>query len=894
MSECAHGTDSVPTTSAPTHLRVEHTDDTLGTDVRRPRLSWRLPAGSHRQTAYRIRAGDWDSGRIESDRSVLLPFTGPEAAPGQRMDWRVMVWTDAGESEWSETSSWEAGLRPGDWTAAWIEPAEERELPAGARPAYLLRHEFAVEDAASPARVYATAHGVYELFLNGTRLGDHELSPGFTAYRTRLHVQTHDVTGLLRPGANVLAAVLSDGWFRGRTGYHRIPDGYGPRTALLAELHVRSGDADAVVARTGPGWRSTAGEVVAADLMDGQQVDFTRASPGWHQAGFDDSTWPHVTAVEGPLNADIGRLTTSPAPPVRVVERLAPVAISSPRPGVQVVDFGQNINGWIRLTELGPRGTVLTLTHGEALDADGDVTTDHLAGVDELAGRTYDVGQIDHVVSAGRAGDVFEPRHTTHGFRYVRVEGLPGPLAPADMSAAVVHTDLRRTGWFRCSDERINRLHEAAVWSFRGNACDVPTDCPTRERAGFTGDWQVFLPTAAFLYDVAGFSVKWLRDLAADQWPDGRVPNWAPEPGLDRRADEMYAFMNGSAGWGDAAVLVPWYTYLAYDDTDVLAEQYESMTRWVAFAANGARNGRFGARAEAHPEPRPHEEFLWDAGFHWGEWLEPEQADDTPFYFQDHGAVATAYLYMSSRLLSRIAHILGKTSDAERYGHYADHVLAAWRTEFIRPDGTLTVDTQANHVRALAFGVVPEELRAKTAERLVALVRAADTHIGTGFLATPYLLPVLADTGHLDVAYELLFQDTRPSWLAMIDRGATTIWEDWDGIADDGTPKASLNHYSKGAVVSFLHGHTAGIRLREDAPGYRHFDIRPQPGGGLTWAEADLDSPYGRIAAHWRIADARFHLTAVVPPGTTATITLPDGTSVDATAGSHSLGCVLS
>ncbi|HSA53539.1 MAG TPA: family 78 glycoside hydrolase catalytic domain [Yinghuangia sp.] len=879
---------------APTRLRVEHVDDTLGLDASAPRLSWWLPEGSARQTAYRLNTGQWDSGRVESDRSVLVPYEGPEAVPGRPVVCRVKVWTDLGESDWSEPCSWEPAIGARDWAAAWIEPAEDEPRTAGERPAYLLRRAFHLDELPTQARLYATAHGLYEVFLNGVRIGDHELAPGFTAYWSRLHVQTYDVTDLLRPGPNVLGAVLSDGRFRGRNGTQRIPDGYGTRTALLAELRTLTADGRADTVGTDAGWRSRVAEITAADLMEGQHVDFTRRLPGWTEPGCDDTGWAGVTVQTGRLYARRDRLTTSPAPPVRRIEVLPPVSVTRPRPGVHVVDFGRNINGWVRLANLGPRGTALTLVHGEAIDRDGDVTTEHLDIPAEMhdQGIALAAGQRDRVISSGTPGEVFEPRHTTHGFRYVRVEGHPGTIAPDDVEAVVVHTDLRRTGWFRCSDERINRLHEAAVWSFRGNACDIPTDCPTRERDGWTGDWQLFVPTAAFLYDVAGFSVKWLRDLAADQWPDGKTSNIVPDHGIGRRGPgHRRALMHGSAGWGDAAVIVPWETYLAYDDVRILADQYASMTRWLDWAAERARTGRFAERAESRPEPAPHEEFVWDSGFHWGEWLEPQQDDATPFYLQDHGPTATAYLHRSADLLSRIAAILGRADDAERYGRYADNVLAAWQTEFIAQDGSLTLDTQANHVRALAFGLVPDHLRTSTAERLVALIRKAGTHLGTGFLATPYLLPVLADHGHLDVAYELLVQDTAPSWLAMIDRGATTVWEEWDGIDENGTPHGSLNHYSKGAVVSFLHRHTAGIRLRDDAPGYRHFDIHPRPGGELTWSDAEFDSPYGRITSAWRIEGGRFHLTATVPPGTTATITLPNGQTAAAPPGRRHHSC---
>ncbi|NUT48536.1 MAG: family 78 glycoside hydrolase catalytic domain, partial [Saccharothrix sp.] len=458
--------------TAPTRLRVEHVAEALGTDVRAPRLSWWLPAGSARQSAYRIRTGDrdagsdsgsdsgWDSGWVASDQSVLVPYAGPAPAPGQRVEWRVKVRTDAGESDWSPASFWEPVPDAADWTAEWIEPAEDPVPEAGWRPAYLLRHEFTLDAAPASARVYATAHGIYELYVNGTRVGDHELAPGYTAYRSRLMVQTHDVTQLLRPGANVIGAVLSDGWFRGQVTSRLTPDAYGTRTALLAQLRAVAEDGTATVVGTGQGWWSTRAETTAADLMAGQHTDFRRAIPGWSEPGANGGAWDKAVVAHGGLYARTDRLTTSPAPPVRRVQTLAPVAVTTPKPGVQVVDFGQNISGWVGLTDLGPRGTELTLTHGEALGPDGDVTLEHLFAEDEKSGRRGPE-QRDRVVSSGRAGEVFEPRHTTHGFRYVRVEGHPGPLAPDAVEAVAVHTDLVRTGWFRCSDERVNRLHEA-------------------------------------------------------------------------------------------------------------------------------------------------------------------------------------------------------------------------------------------------------------------------------------------------------------------------------------------------------------------------------------------------------------------------------------------------
>ncbi|MCK9931694.1 glycoside hydrolase family 78 protein [Frankia sp. Mgl5] len=871
-------------TDAPRRLRVEYLDAAaIGIGERRPRLSWLLPDGSARQTAYRVEfdLGDpvrGDSDWVDSDRSVLLPWPGPDLGSRQRVAWRVKVRTDVGESDWSAAAWFETGMSdPDDWVARWIEPVEAARAPSGERPAHVLRRGFELASLPREARLYATAHGIYEVFINGHRCGDVELAPGFTDYRHTLNVQVYDVGPLVVAGKNVWEVVLSDGWYRGRLGFRQRADNYGDTVAFLGQLHLAQPDGTDVIVATGPEWRSGTGPIIAADLVAGQREDRLRVVDDWR---------PVALADHG-----LDRLACSPAPPVRRVQQLHPVAITRPLPDRQIVDLGQNITGWVRLHDLGPAGTTLTLTHGEMLDEIGDLTQVNLRLPGLSDGEPGPGLQIDQVVSAGVVGDFFEPRHTAHGFQYVRVEGYPRRLTPDDVTGVVVHSDLRRTGWFRCSDDRLDRLHAMAEWSFRDNACDIPTDCPQRERSGWTGDWQIFSPTAAFLYDVAGFSVKWLRDLATGQRPDGCVANIVPDPvgpiARDADADPVVTMfqndLQGSAGWGDASVLVPWELWRAYDDTGILAELWPTMLRWIDFAATSARTGRHPDRIASRPEPAPHEAFLWDTGFHWGEWLEPGDDVTDPegggeFRTADHSAVATAYLYRSSQIAARIARLLGHVAESTRLGELAEAVLAAWRLEFIGPDGRLAPDTQATCVRALAFGLVPAELRQSTATRLVELIRRAGTHLGTGFLATPYLLPVLADSGHLDIAYELLFQDTQPSWLAMVDRGATTVWETWEG--PDGAHPMSLNHYSKGAVVSFLHRYVAGIQLLDDHPGYRHFRVAPCPGGGLSWAEAGHDSPYGWIESSWRLDGDQIHLTVTVPPGTTAEILLPDGTRV--------------
>ncbi|GCD89970.1 family 78 glycoside hydrolase catalytic domain [Nocardioides sp. LS1] len=866
-------------------VRVEHLDETTGIGDRRPRLSWTLPAGVSEQKAYELELDDGTStGRVDTPDNVLVPWPGRPLRSRERRTVRVRVWTDQGDLGWSEETVLEAGLlEPGDWEAGWVRPAEDAIAEPGFRPVHLLRGELEIDKPVTRARLYASAHGVYEPWLNGHRVGDIELAPGFTEYHHRLQVQTYDVTQLVREGVNVLGAMLADGWFRGEVGVLRSFDQFGERTAFLAQLVVDHPDGSVTVLGTGPGWSSALSHVTAGDLIEGQAEDRRLVRHGWSEPGHDGAGWAPVT------HADLGhdQLVASPAPPVRVVQEIRPRSVATLGPGHQVFDLGQNINGRVRLRDLGPEDTTLVLTHGEWLGPDGDVTTEHLKPTDmPFLDRELRAGMVDTVVSAGTPGDEFDPRFTTHGFQYVRVEGHPGKLTANDLTGLVVHTDLRRTGSFTCSDPRVNALHEAAVWSFRGNACDIPTDCPTRERAGWTGDWQLYVPIASFLYDVAGFSTKWLRDLAVGQWDNGVVGNMVPMPPAE--AAGFFQALNGSAGWGDAAVLVPWELYQEYGDVRVLEEQWPSMVAWLGFVERTAAEQRHPDRVAARPDPAPHERHLWDAGFHWGEWLVPGEdlSDFGAFRAKDKSDVATAYFAHTAAHAARVARVLGRDDDAVRYARLAGAVADAWRREFLA-DGTITPENQANLVRALTFGLVPAEQRAATADRLATLVRDTGTRLGTGFLATPDLLPVLADHGHADLAYELLLQDAPPSWMAMIDRGATTVWERWEGVDADGVPHESLNHYSKGAVIGFLHRYVVGLQRLE--PTWRTFRVRPMPGGGLTSASAEHESPHGRVAAAWRIEHDELVLDVTVPAGCSAEVVLPDGTSTTAGPGDHRL-----
>jgi alpha-L-rhamnosidase len=843
-----------------------------------PRLSWRLPEGATTQSAYHIVSDDgYDSGWINSDRQLHIEvplFDRPRRATNVA----VRVRTELGESGWSRPVAVHSGLADRNWTAEWIGVDEPQVPPKGARPAYWLRRVVKLS-ALDGARLYASALGLYEVYLNGVRVGNTELAPGYTQYQARVQYQTYDVGAMLRKGSNVIAVLLADGWYRGQVGVPRAADQFGAATALRLQLEVPDGTGWWIVASTGDGWRGAASHIGAADLIAGQSEDLRLVDPAIHDPAYDDKGWS--AAVR--RSVDIAVVRTIFAP-VRQVETV-PAVSATPLPGgAFIVDLGRNINGWARLRNLGPAGTRLTLRHGEHLDAGGDLTTTHLDVNLSIVPEPLPVGQVDRVISAGRAEDVFEPRFTTHGFRYLRIDGHPGGLHPSDVDGVVVHSDLRRTGWFDCSDERLNRLHDAVVWSLRGNMCAIPTDCPQRERAGWTGDWQVFAATAAYLYDVLGFTRSWLRDVALDQRDDGCVANISPCPPAEGFESPLGA-LNGSAGWGDAVVSVPWDLYQAYGDESLLRENWPVMRRWVDYAATRAALGRHPARVAARAEPAEHEKWLWDNGFHWGEWLEPgfELTDFGAFAAADKSEVATAYLCRSAGMVADIGEVLG--ADVAHYRDLAAGALRAWQAEFLHADGTLAVQTQASHVRALAFGLVPDELRASVSARLVELIEAADTHLTTGFLSTGLLLPVLADTGHLDTAFALLQQDTEPSWLTMIDRGATTIWERWNGVDAQGVAHESLNHYSKGAVASFLHRYVGG--LRPTAPGYRRFDIRPRPGGGITSATVRHDSPYGPIEFSWQVTGTSFSAHVGVPAGTVATVWLPGASPREVGPGLH-------
>ncbi|MFF5363844.1 family 78 glycoside hydrolase catalytic domain [Streptomyces scabiei] len=870
---------------APYDAAIDSGGDAFPVSGATPRLSWKPPSDAAHPVAYEVECTVDGKARpavtTPVGRHRFLPWPWAALDSGRRVAWRLRALGTDGDSPWSRWHTFESGLLAADWRARWISPAESGDRGYGRRPAYVLSARFEARAGVRSARLYATALGVYEAYVNGERAGTAELSPGSTSYDRTLYAQAYDVTTAVVAGANRIEILLSDGWYRGQVGAFRLPAGWGTVPGARAELHLLHEDGARQVVRTDETWTSAESAITRADLMDGQTTDF-RVRPGAGRPVL-------VDQVEAP------EVDWSPAPPVRVVESRPTHRVEQLEDGVWIADFGQNASGWLAVGDLGPAGTLTIVDHGEHLGPDGDLTTAHLDST-RPGQAPIPFVQRDMAISAGE-GAKFEPRHTVHGFRYARIRRDGAPLDPASLVMRVVHSDLRRTGTFTCGHDDLDRLHEIAEWSFRANAVDVPTDCPTRERLAWTGDYQVFAPTATRLYDVLGFSRKWLRSVRDDQLPDGRIANFSPDGRrIKHHLDDQFAMMTGSAGWGDAIVAVPWELYESYGDREILAENWEAMVRWVEWALTTARTARHHTRVERSAEPLAHERYLWDGSFHWGEWTEPRakaadgtrvdpvKDDPVAWFMADKGEVGTAFLYRSTTTLARVARVLDRTEDADRYAAIAERIRDAWRTEFLSLDGRTAGDTQAGYVRALSLGLVPHELREATAARLVELIRAADTHLTTGFLSTGDLLPVLADSGHADVAYELLLQRTAPSWLYMLDRGATTIWEDWEGIDGTGIAHESLNHYSKGAVVRFLHTHTLGLRQMPGAIAWESFEVAPVPHPSVPWARGTHESPQGTIAVEWRTSGDRLTITVDVPPATTARIVFPDGTIEEAVA----------
>lgn len=839
-------------------LRTEYRRNPLGIDERRPQFTWKCADGAE-QHAYRVCAVSaagrvlFDSGRIESGRMRCV-YAGEPLCSMERVSWNVTLWDENGQGPVSKSVWFETGLDAGDWRAKWIcgvDTAKRERLPAD-----YYRKTFILENIPQTARLYASARGMYAAFLNGKRLPG-VLAPGCTEYEKRLYYQTYDVTEYLRSGENTLDFVVGDGWYKGKLGSTNNEYFFGEQTALLAQLVLTDHAGRKTVIGTDESflWCND-GPIVYTDLKDGEVYD-ARKIPGY--------------GARARL-ADFGDLpTASPADGIAEHETFTPELLISPS-GAKILDFGQNLAGYIRFSICGKPGQTIRLRMCEALDQ-GEYNNNTLLHV--LPDLPPTKQEIVYTCAGGR--ERFQPEFFYSGFRYALAEGME-QIDPHDFEAVAVYSDLEFVGDFRCSNEKVNQFLRNTRWSLKSNFVDIPTDCPQREKAGWTGDAQVFAGTASYLADTAAFYRKWLRDVRDCQREDGRVDNVCPKVrGVDNRDA-----LNGASGWADAAIILPYTLWKLYGDSRFITENYELMHGWKEYAVKAAADKSFYHLPDGHPlkgmiapfllPDSPYNQYIIESGLHWGEWCEPE-GDPTKELIRPKQEVTAAYLHYSMTLLAEMLRETGRTEEAAQCEEYAEGARNAYQFHFVK-DGEINAPRQAPMVRALALGLLEGTENEKAAARLNADAIARDYKVGTGFLSTPFVLSMLVKYGYTDTAYRMLENTAAPGWLAMVEQGATTVWETYKAYDEEGHPLLqSMNHYSPGAVCAFLFETVCGIRVS----GENHFVLAPVPGGTLTYAQAAYDSPYGRITSKWEQTAEETQFSFAIPANTTAELHLPDG-----------------
>jgi alpha-L-rhamnosidase len=841
------------------NLFCEYQENPIGIDIQNPELSWKIKADTVTQhilqTAYRVQVSlenakfnntsklIWDTEKIYSEQSIHIKYSGPKLSQKTRYYWRVKVWDNHGrESRWSTPGFWETGLADtSGWHASWITPGF-KENKNEDNPAPFLRKEFQLDQNIKKARLYITAKGLYLTSINGKLITENIFTPGWTSYNKRLQYQVYDVTGLLKPGTNAVGAMLGDGWYRGRFvfGGNRR-NVYGNQLALLYQLEVEYTNGKKDLILSDGTWKSHTGPIRMSNIYDGETYDANFEIGQWDVIGYDDKNWQLVKTPILPKNNIVA---TSGVPVKRIEEVKAVKKIISPRNEL-IFDFGQNLVGRVKIRLKGQKGDTLSIHHAEVLDKNGNFYTDNLRSAKQVI--TYIFKDNKEIV--------YEPYFTFQGFRYIKIEKFSSEIHTENLTAIVIHSEMEQTGTFECSEPLINQLQSNIRWGQKGNFLDVPTDCPQRdERMGWTGDAQAFASTAMFNYNTATFYFKWLKDLAADQFENGSVPFVIPN----------VLKGSGSTGWGDAATILPYTLYLKYNDKRILEEQFESMKKWVDFLHTLAGKN-----------------LIVNNGFHFGDWLffiHPTDWNNKPG-FTDVDLISTAFFAYSSKIVANTADVIGNKRDFEKYSLLFDSIKNAFQHEYMTSTGRLSSHSQTAYTLALNFNLLPEELKENAVNYLVEDISNRDYHLSTGFLGTPYLCKVLSDNGRTDIAYKLLTQKTYPSWLYPVTRGATTIWERWDGIKPDSSFQTdamnSFNHYAYGAIGDWMYSVVAGIKTVDSAPAYKHIVFKPEPDAALTYARAKYESLYGTIESFWRIKEDRINVSVTIPSNTTATIYLP-------------------
>lgn len=852
-------------------LLTENTFNPIGLGVATPRFSWVIEAAKRNssQSAYEIKVTEgkkpvWSTEKVSSNQSVMIEYAGPKLQSNTKYNWQVRVWDNEGNvSEWSTSNNFQtAFLSVTDWQAKWIVPGF---VEASNRPSPIFRKQFAASKKVVNAIVNITSHGMYEAQINGQRVGDAYLTPGWTSYKTRLQYQTYDVTNLIKTGANAIGVTLGSGWYRGVMGFSNNKDIYGKDIALLFQLNITYSDGSKEVVISDDSWKANTGAIEYAEIYNGETIDARKEKAGWALVNFNDNAWLPAKVA----SFDNANLIATQNELVKKHEVFKPIKIFTTPKGEKVIDFGQNLVGWVVMKAKGNEGDKITLSHAEVLDKAGNFYTENLRAA--KAQNIY--------VLSGVGVETFEPHFTWQGFRYLKIEGYPGEITADNFSAVTLYSDMKTTGEFTSSNALVNQLQHNIEWGQKGNFLDVPTDCPQRdERLGWTGDAQVFSRTATFNMNVNNFFAKWLKDLAAEQ-KDGKVPFVVPNVIGEGAVN--------STGWADVATIIPWNLYLAYGDKKVLADQYASMKAYVESINKASRDD------------------LWNTGFHFGDWLfyRPEDDNDGRAAVTDKYLIAQCFYAHSTQLLINAANVLNKKEDVALYTAQLNRVKAAFMREYVSPNGRLISGTQTAYTLALNFDMLPESLRQQAAKRLADNIESYGNHLTTGFLGTPYLCHVLTRFGYTDVSYKLLLQEKYPSWLYPVKMGATTIWERWDGQKPDSTFQSvgmnSFNHYSYGAIGDWMYRQMVGLDTYEDGVGYKHSKVQPHIGGSFTHAAASLQTYYGKLSSGWKIQGDDILFDVTIPANTTASVFIPtkaaskvseNGAALSAVAGLQVIG----
>lgn len=864
------------------HLQTEYLDKPIGLGIVNPRFYWNCEGGI-RQTAYRIvcRKGDqimWDSGKVKSSSMTHIRYGGKVLSSRDIISWTVALWDENDNCGEAAESSFEMGLlTPSDWKAEWIS-GQFKEAKNMRCPADCFRKAFNAGKEIAEARIYASACGLYELELNGTKVGDGVLLPGNTDIRKRIQYHAFDVTELIKD-SNIITAELADGWYRGSVGAFGPRNVYGRQTALLVQIELRYTDGTSEIIGTDETWDwSNDGPIRFADLEDGEIYD-ARMKP----------TYSSKAILSGNRKTPVPVASDNVMP--KKHERFKGKLIVTPS-GKKVIDFGQNLAGMIAFDIEGKEGQTVYIRLGEVLDKDGEFMQYNMQEIRPVKeytrlteimfvtgmGKFYKgetqpspLQEIRYTCAAGR--NHYEGKFFLSGFRYALVE-TDAEFRAEDFESIAVYSDMEQTGEFRCSHPLVEQLVRNNRWSMKSNYCDVPTDCPTRERLAWTGDAQIYFNTGAYHMNIAPFMRKWMRDIADGQLKSGKLPAVVPYNG----SAMCYDSTGSSSGWQDAAILIPYRYWKRYGDSDALKASYASMKAAAQFMIDNT-----GHKSRKDAKANPYNKYVYEKGMHLGEWLEPKefQEEISAKSRPSHPEECTAYLHYSMKHMAEVAAYLGKKEDEDLFTEYAEGAKKAYNFLFLR-DGAPDTDRQAKLVRPLAFGLAEGEVREAVQKRLAQAVENRNYTIGTGFLSTPFLLGVLTEMGRSDLAYKVLENEECPGWLYQILNGATTNWESWEGYTGyQGT--GSYNHYSPGTVCGWLFDTCAGIRVDRE----NHFVIAPVPGGSLTCAEGSYSSIYGRVESRWEIKNGKTVYTIVIPANTTAEIRLPDGTSEIVIAGEH-------